>query len=207
MSISGSAPILPDALLPHPVPADTLFVRIHPIGRDARWFGPAPGDRPLYRFDAPNGEYRMLYGAEALEGAFAETVLRRPRQLIQRDFVEARQWSEIRIMRDLTLAKLYDNGLAWHGVTADICAGDIYAPSQALGAAFHAKFSDLDGIAYRSRHNNGEICYAIFDRVVEAHLQIVEVRLFANERSRTDALMRHHNASWDPKTPLPPIDP
>lgn len=205
MSPSGGTPNLPDRLLPHAVPVDSTFVRIHRIGHDARWFGPAPGDRPLYRFDAPSGEYRTLYGAMELEGAFAETVLRRPRQLIQRDFVEARQWSEIRVMRDLTLAKLYDNGLAWHGVTADICTGDTYAPSQALGAALHAKFPDLDGIAYRSRHNNGEICYAIFDRVVEAHLQIVDVRQFVNERSRADGLMRLHNASWDPGTPLPPV--
>jgi len=199
---------LPDELLPHLIPANTTFTRIHPVGRDPCWFGPEPGTAPMYRFDAPAGEYRTLYGAERLEGAFAETILRKPRQPVGRDYVEARQWSDIRTLRVLTLAKLYDNGLAWHGVTADICTGGDYAPSQALAAAFFTKYGDLDGIAYRARHNNGEICYALFDRVDVTHLPVVVSRHFANERSRADELMRIHNAAWDPRTPPtpPPID-
>jgi hypothetical protein len=42
--------------------------------------------------------------------------------------------------------------------------GDYRTPHR-LALALYAAFSDADGIAYRARHNNGEICYALFDRV------------------------------------------
>jgi hypothetical protein len=29
----------------------------------------------------------------------------------------------------------------------------------------HKEFAMLDGLAYRARHNNGQVCYALFDRV------------------------------------------
>lgn len=191
-------------LLPVIIPANSIFVRIHRVGQGPLWFGPAPGAPPAYRFDAPAGQFRTLYGAERLEGAFVETILRRARRIIARDYVELRQWSLIRTLRDLKLAKLFDNGLIWHGVTADIVAGDDYRASQAFAASLHAAHRDCDGIAYRARHNNGEICYALFDRVDVAHLLVVDSRHFRNERSITEDLMRAHNASWDPMTPLPP---
>jgi hypothetical protein len=204
-----AAPSTPSVgeLLPVLIPANSIFVRIHGLGQGPLWFGPAPGAPPAYRFDAPGGEFRTLYGAERLEGAFAETILRRARRILARDYVELRQWSLIRTLRDLKLAKLFDNGLVWHGVTADIGAGDDYRASQAFSAALYAAHADCDGIAYRARHNNGEICYALFDRVDVAHLLVLDSRHFRNERSVTEDLMRIHNASWDPMTPLPPPPP
>ena len=177
---------LPDELLPHLIPANATFTRIHPVGRDPCWFGPAPGTGPSARFDAPAGEYRTLYGADRVEGAFAETALRRLGQSVVRDYAEARQRSDIRTLRALTLAKLYDNGLAWHGVTADILTGSDFAPSQALAATFFTKYSDLDGIAYRARYDNDDICYALFDRVDIADLEVVVSRPLANELDDVD---------------------
>jgi hypothetical protein len=202
---TGAAPPAPaGGLLPVLIPAMSTFVRIHAVNRGALWFGPAPGKPPAYRFDAPAGQYRTWYAAERLEGAFAETMLRRARRILSRDYVGQRQWSIIRTLRDLKLAKLYDNGLISHGVTADICTGDDYSGAQAFAATLHAAHTDCDGIAYRARHNNGEICYALFDRVAEAHLPVVASRLFSNEHAVTEDMMRIHNASWDPMTPLPP---
>lgn len=204
MSVAPASTVMAGDLLPVLVPAMSTFVRIHPVGRNPLWFGPAPGKPPAYRFDAPSGQYRTMYGAERLEGAFAETMLRRARRILARDYVAQRQWSVIRTLRDLKLAKIYDNGLVSHGVTADICAGDDYNEAQAFAAALHANHPDCDGIAYRARHNNGEICYALFDRVHEAHLPVIASRLFSNEHAVTEDMMRIHNASWDPMTPLPP---
>jgi hypothetical protein len=203
MSTGAASSAAAGGLLPVLVPAMSSFVRIHAVGRDPLWFGPAPGAPPAYRFDAPAGQYRTLYGAEQLAGAFAETLLRRARRILARDYVEQRQWSVVQTLRDLRLAKLYDNGLVSHGVTADICAGDDYRDPQAFAAALHAAYPDCDGIAYRARHNNGEICYALFDRVDIAHLKIVANRMFRNEQAVTEDLMRIHNASWDPMTPVP----
>lgn len=204
MTTGSRAPTSSGELLLETVPSGSEFVRIHQTKDAALWFGPKPNNSPAYRFDAPRGQYRTLYGARRLEGAFAETILRQGRRIIARDYVELRQWSVIRTLRELRLVQLYDYGLAWHGVTADICAGDDYASAQQFAAGLHGQHPDLDGIAYRARHNNGEICYALFDRVDPAHLSIVDFRRFENERVITDELMRRYNANWDPRTPLPP---
>lgn len=59
------------------LPAGHGLVRVHALNRGPVFFGPAPGSRPQNRFDAPDQEYRVLYAAEHLEGAFVETALRR----------------------------------------------------------------------------------------------------------------------------------
>jgi hypothetical protein len=194
----------PSGLLQLSLPALSSIVRIHQTVHDAIWFGPMPGKPPAYRFDAPAGEYRTLYGAAELTGAFVETVLRRARRIIARPFVEQRQWTVLGAQRDLILAKLFDEGLIHHGVTADISTGDDYSASQRFAADLHAAFPNLDGIAYRARHNNGQICYALFDRVRPSEFMEVDKHLFKNEQATADQLMRLHGAVWDPGTPLPP---
>lgn len=145
-----------------------------------------------------------MYAAQTLAGAFVETTLRRARRIVARTYVEQRQWTVLSCRRNLALAKLFDTGLLWHGVTADICAGDDYASSQQFVAELHAAFPAVDGIAYRARHNNGQICYAIFDRLDVTQFEQLDARLFKNERATAEALMRQHGAVWDPVTPLPP---
>lgn len=196
-------PDLPDECLIAHLQAGSLISRVHWRANDPFWFGPAPGDLPGGRFDAPAGEFRTLYAAQEVAGAFAESVLRKANRIISRKLVEKRAWSVLAVKRDLELALLYGPGLAWHGVTNDICAGDDYAASQALALAFHGR--GLDGIAYRARHNNDEICCALFDRVAPSDLELVETRNFADERTLTDALMRQHGAVWDPGTRLPDL--
>jgi hypothetical protein len=105
--------------------------------------------------------------------------------------------------RDLILAKVFDEGLAHHGVTADICAGDDYSASQRFAADLYATFDKVDGIAYRARHNNGQICYALFDRVDHSALETIESHEFKDRRGIVNAIMRRHGAVWDPMTPLP----
>ena len=202
MAGSG-APTFSEPPLLWVVPAGHTIVRIHQTKDDAVWFGPAPGTPPAYRFDAPAGQFRTLYAARQLDGAFAETILRRARRIVAWPYVELRQWTVLQVERELTQAKLFDKGLIRHGVTGDICAGDDYRASQALSHALYAAFPELDGIAYRARHDNGEICYALFDRVDPSRLRKVDARRFAQERPLTDALMRLYGASWDPLDPLP----
>jgi hypothetical protein len=191
-------------LLDLSIPAGQHLVRVHRLTNGAIWYGPTPGELPAYRFDAPSGEYRTLYCAQELTGAFVETVLRRARRIIARPFVDERGWTVLAPTRDLRLAKVFDEGLIHHGVTADICAGDDYSMSQRFAADLHAAFSNVDGIAYRARHNNGQICYALFDRVDAAAFVEVERHAFKDERPMIDAIMQLHGAVWDPMTPLPP---
>lgn len=199
----GGASTVSNGPLPVLIPAGSEFVRIHRVAHGPIWFGPAAGDPPAYRFDAATGGFGVLYGAQSLEGAFVETLLRRGRRILSRPFVEERRWSVLRFQRDIRLLKLFDEGLAWHGVTADIGAGDDYHASQLLSSSVHGQYPDIDGIAYRARHDNGQICYALFDRVATASLLTVESRNFSDEKAVADALMRRYNASWDPLSPIP----
>ncbi|WP_234836216.1 RES family NAD+ phosphorylase [Sinorhizobium meliloti] len=168
---------------------------------DLLWAG-ARYDTPS-RFDAPAGQYRLLYVAQRLEGAFVETVLRRPaNRIVRRAFVEERMWTPLRLHRQLVLAKLMDEGLLFHGVDASISAGADYAPSRALALALHEDYPDLDGLAYRSRHNNGEVCYALFDRVLSSDLVTLPGQRFEDDPARTDQLMRLHGAVFDTSLPI-----
>jgi len=76
-----------------------------------------------------------------------ETVLRRAQRIIGRPFVEQRGWTVLTCRRDLRLAKVFDEGLILHGVTADICAGDDYSASQRIAGDLFAADPDVDGIA------------------------------------------------------------
>lgn len=178
--------------------AGEIIVRIHRKGQGAVFFGPPAGKPPQNRFDAPAGEYGVLYAARRLEGAFVETLLRRPSgRIVRRDFIEERQWTPIRLERPLILAKIMDEGLMFHGVDASVSASDDYAPSRALALDLYNDFPDLEGLAYRSRHNNGEICYALFDRVLPSDLAGLPAHLFEDSRTRVDELVRLHGAILD----------
>lgn len=172
-------------------------MRVHRLVDGPLWFGPKPGSPPVYRFDAPAGEYRALYAAKALTGAFVETVLRSNRRIIAPDFINRRQWTHLKVGRSLRLAKIMDEGLRWHGVDAGICSVDTYEESRRFALALYDAFPELDGIAYRARHNNAEICFALFDRVASTDLVAAGTFPFELHRPTIDAIIRGHGAAWD----------
>jgi hypothetical protein len=200
--MASPKPDLPDDCLVIRLDPGTPLVRVHHKDNEPVWFGPAAGTLPGSRFDAPAGEFGTLYVADTLKGAFVETVLRKAARIIGRLMVDERAWSVVRPRRDLILVQLHGDGLAHLGVTGDICAGDDYAVPQALALALYEKFA-LDGIAYRARHNNDEICYALNDRVAASDLDVVETSLFSDNKAVADALLRRHGAVWDTAKPLP----
>lgn len=138
--------------------------RVHGEARAARWYGRRDATS---RWDAPDGGFGVLYLGRSLVGAFAESLLRAP---ADRDVL----WSQIRrkrraafkILQPLQLLKLHGEGLAWFGVTAADIAESDYAITQAISARVHAVFP-VDGIQYRSRFDNDELCVALFDRADE----------------------------------------
>ena len=192
-------------MLAETVPAGGVLIRVHHLAHAPLWFGPRPGIPPQYRFDAPNREYRILYCAERLAGAFVESVLRRPaRRIVARAYVEERGWSELTTRRALRLVKLRDEGLHWHATDAAISASDGYGAPRRLALALYTAFPEADGIAYRARHNNGEVCYAVFDRVPAADLVSGQPQRFAEHRAVVDQLMALHGALFDTDPPVPP---
>jgi hypothetical protein len=143
-------------------------------------------DQPIYfdtsdtgRFNAPDGSYGTLYAAENPRGAFAETFLREHgRTLIAPDQIARKGYVRLRTRRSLRLVMLHRPGLAAIGATADVTnCGLRYTIPQQWSAALFAHRTRPDGIQYRSRHDNDEICYAFFDR---AAAKIEEVQRETN---------------------------
>lgn len=193
----------PCGLLTELLPAGSHLVRIHQVVHGPIWFGPAAGQRPGNRFDAPDGQYRVLYAAARLEGAFVETVLRLPtRRIVGSGFLEQRGWTRLETARPLKLAKLYDEGLLWHGVDASVSATENYSSTRALALNLYQYEPDLDGISYRARHDNGEVCYALFDRVRRDELEAVQTCTFPGNWSRVRQMLSRYGAVLDLSTPL-----
>ena len=84
-------------------------------------------------------------------------------------------------------------------------AGDRPRISRALAHAIYQEDKTVHGLAYRSRYDNSQICYALFDRVVETDLLPATANRFDEYRDRVDALMRHYGAAFDPGVPIPDL--
>lgn len=118
------------------------------------------------RLNAPDGAYGVLYVAEQLRGAFAETFLREPgRTLLPLDHLRRKARVRLKPSRSLRLVDLRGFGLARIGATAEIAHGGLpYDAPQAWSKALHDHPLEPDGIAYTARHDDGALCYALFDR-------------------------------------------
>lgn len=201
----------PTASFPNGIKTETLksgskFIRIHHRGQGPIWFGPKPGLPPANRFDAVSGEYRLMYAAAGLDGAFVETVLhgRTKDRILTRASVNLRAWTPIETCRDLDLVKLYDEGLLWHGTDAGVSASESYGEPRRLALALHTECPTVDGLTYRSRHNNGELCHALFDRVRATDLKPGKTELFVDHAMELDALIKKYGAVFDDSPPLRP---
>jgi hypothetical protein len=139
-----------------------IFYRFYSRGKHPIFFDRSRNSR----LNSPNASFGVLYAAEQRTGAFVETFLRSPgRTLLPRDLIEKRALVRLRSSRALRLAKLFGPGLAVLGATAEVTASPPpYDLSLAWAGALHSHPGMFDGIAYRARHDNNEICYAFFDR-------------------------------------------
>ena len=124
----------------------------------------------LGRLNAPDATYGVLYAAQSRSGAFAETFLRQPgRTLLARDLLDGKAYAAVALTRALRLVRLYGNGLAVIGATAQITHGGLpYDLPQSWSNALHHHPAAVDGIAYRARHDDNEVCFALFDRARDA---------------------------------------
>jgi len=147
-----------------------------------------------------------MYAAVAIEGAFVETILhgKAEEQIVSRAYVEQRAWTEFTTVRSFKLLKLYDEGLFWHGTDASISAMPSYTRSRHVALTAFREGPDLDGIAYRARHDNGELCFALFDRVTSADLDAAQTQLFHEQPHVCDKLMAKYGAVYDTSPPFPP---
>lgn len=142
------------------IPSGARLLRIHRSKLGPLFFG----STGVNRFDDPAKSYGVCYLSTTLEGAFAETCLRSVgARFVALTFLEARSFSEIEATTPLRLVSLHGPGLAQIGATSAVTSGP-HVVAQQWSRAIHNHPTAPDGIAYRSNHDNGEICVALFDR-------------------------------------------
>ncbi|GIK47949.1 MAG: hypothetical protein BroJett013_06460 [Alphaproteobacteria bacterium] len=144
------------------LPVGAQLSRFYPKGRSAIHFDRnAPG-----RFNAPDAAFGVLYAAQSAAGAFAETFLRGAgRRLIPPDLIAAKGFVTLSAAAPLRLVQLFGPGLTRVGATAEVAHGGLpYDCPQQWSGAIHALKENFDGIAYYARHDDNEICCALFDR-------------------------------------------
>lgn len=157
-----------------PLPPGDLHARdpellVVPAGTDLHRFYTAAYD-PIYfdrsdlgRFNALDGSYGVLYAAQDIHGAFAETFLRSPgHSLIDPVFLRRKAYVRLSSARDLRLIRMTGPGLAILGATAEVTHGGLpYNAPQAWSKALAAHPVRADGIAYHGRHDDTQLCFAL----------------------------------------------
>ena len=145
------------------IPPGTRFARIHHAEFDPLYFGSIEYNR----FDDLRKRFGVCYLAKTIEGSFAETFVRGTGQKVQGwKFVQERSFSEIVATAPLRLSSLHGPGLARVGATSAVASGP-YDVARNWSRAIHDHPAAPDGIAYRSKHDDDEICIALFDRARE----------------------------------------
>ena len=141
------------------------WFRIHRLTHGPLYFGRS-GDS---RFDAPAGEFGVLYVGKDERCAFIETFGHATGvRVVDRGELAARGLARVTPKRPLRLVNLAGDGLARLGADARLTAGESYDPPHRWALAIHDHPKKPDGIAYTARHDPSRVCAAIFDRASEA---------------------------------------
>jgi hypothetical protein len=128
----------------------------------------------LGRFNAPDGSYGVLYAAQEIAGAFAETFLRTPgRTLVDAELLQRKGYVRLAAKRPLTLVRLAGPGLSRIGATAEVPHGSLpYEIAQAWSKELLKHPLAFDGIAYHARHDDTELCFALYERAADAIYEV-----------------------------------
>lgn len=140
------------------------WYRSHPTRRGAVYFG----RNRAYRFDAPDGEYGVLYVEADADVAFIESFqVSGVWPAVTESKLKERSLSRIRISGTVRLVNLGESGgLTRIGADARIFTAG-YTVSQRWSRSIHDHPDKPDGILYRPRHDPARVAAAMFDRIAE----------------------------------------
>jgi hypothetical protein len=143
---------------------DREWYRSHPTRRGAIHFG----RNRLYRFDAPDGEYGVLYAGADPHVAFIESFqIAGIHPVVTESTLKERSLSRIRIRGPVQLVNLAESGaLTRIGADARIFTAS-YTISQRWSKAIQIHPDRPDGILYRPRHDPARLAAAFFDRITD----------------------------------------
>lgn len=167
------APRRPGALPPPPAHVENrelpilayrrALYRIHRLHQDPAFWGKTG----LNRFDAPGGEFAVLYAAADPAGAFIEAYGDSLNRTVTSSSLNLRGWARVELTRDLRLVDLSGPGLAQLAADERLCSGDHDAAQQWSLTLWRHRAS-VDGLYYRARHDPSRTSAAIFDRAADA---------------------------------------
>lgn len=155
-------------------PAELL--RLFPLGRNPIHFRVPKKGEQAYRFDAPSGEYGVMYCAFSLEVCFAETLLRTRSYRTPADQPTLIDESELRSKgiarlggtgQRLTVADLTGSGLARLHCDGSISTVPRYTVPRQWALAVWKHPKRVDGLRYVSRFMNSQMAVALFDRCAD----------------------------------------
>lgn len=165
----------------------TRLVRIHRTDLDPIFFGSSGGNR----FDDPARQYGVSYLSQTIEGAFAETCLRAiGARFVVLSFLETRSFCEIEVTSPVKLVSVHGPGLARIGATGIVTSGP-HSVAQQWSRAIHDHSSGVDGVAYRSTHDNGELCVALFEQAQDRLAVIASTPMLSNRARLGELLTRY----------------
>lgn len=143
----------------HTLSAGTVLFRMHPGALGALYFG----KKADYRFDAPDGSFRVMYAGEDPECCFIESFGQTTgTPAVSGAYIQQRHLSELTLEKELRFVDLVETaGLARLGADGRLFTGS-YAVSQAWSAALKTHPTNPDGIRYRSRRDPARVAYAVY---------------------------------------------
>jgi hypothetical protein len=188
-------PWLASANLPiQELAAGTQLNRIYQRSNRPVFFGPGPGQPPTHRFDAPNGEFGVIYVGLDFAAAFVETLLRNPEmRIIDLVDLEIRDAAVLAAARPLRLVQAYGAGLSRIGCTAALSTAR-YSQAGAWSHALWAHKDEPDGLIYHSRHDPEHLCAAIFNRRGLV-LTVVDTRPLLADPATVAGILEAHGKS------------
>ena len=193
-----------------PPPAD-LHNRdplIYGAAKSGAWFrsyqsGHEPvffGRSPAHRWDAPDGDYGVLYLAADAYCAFMESI---GRGALRTRFIPAIQLKQGRLCkigfsRDLRLIDFAGSGgLTRLGAEGSVASGSGYRNSQRWSQALKSHPARPDGIYYRSRHDPARTACVLFDNCGR-HAKILEdYGSWADQMRLLGAILDHYGFGTD----------
>jgi hypothetical protein len=111
-------------------------------------------------------QLRSLESGESTTTPEAIEQLKLGKLLITEEELSRRFLAEINTIRPLKFVAVTTEGLSSLRADARLASGS-YEMSRKWGIAFHEHPEIIDGICYRSRHDDDLFCYAIFERARE----------------------------------------
>ena len=157
------------------------YVRVTPIAHAATPLGTGFG---VTRFASPTKAFKVIYVAQDLTTAVAETLVRdrfQGRALRKLLDVEAALWgmTELNAGAPLMLIDLRTTGLVRLGVSTEAAHGKAQGQGRKLSQAIYDQ-TDAQGLIYNSRLTGGA-CICIYDRALAglAATPVIEVTLLA----------------------------